>query len=108
MTSLASFVDSTSLRFGNIVSVVISLQAGWPRNFCLIPGKGKYFYFLHNFQTGCGIHQASCLMGNVVLSPGLRWPGDDLSFQPWVRKGRAKPLFPPYAFMACTPSFTFI
>ena len=33
-------------------------------------------------------------MGNVVLSPGLKWPRDDLSFEPWVRKGRAKPLFP--------------
>jgi len=33
-------------------------------------------------------------MGNVALSPGLKWPGDDLSFEPWVRKGRAKALFP--------------
>jgi len=33
-------------------------------------------------------------MGKVALSPGLKWPGGDLSFEPWVRKGRAKPFFP--------------
>jgi len=54
MASLASFLDSTSQRFGNIVSVVISLQTGWPRNFCLIPGRGKIFIFSKTFRLAVG------------------------------------------------------
>jgi hypothetical protein len=47
-----------------------------------IPGRGKRFSLLHSVQTGSGIHPASYSMGTGALSPGIKWPGMELTTHP--------------------------
>jgi hypothetical protein len=48
--------------------LLTGLQAGWPKNQGLIPGKDKIFSLLHSIQTSCEAHSASYLMGTTYFT----------------------------------------
>jgi hypothetical protein len=53
------------------------LRIEQPRNLCSIPGRGKSFFLIHNFQTDCGAHLASYSVRTGSSFPWVKQPGPE-------------------------------
>jgi hypothetical protein len=77
------------------VSIVTRLWAGQPRSRGAIPGRGKRFSLLYNFQTGPGAHLASHTMGTGGCFMGIKRQmceaDHTLPFSAGVKNGGAIP-----------------
>jgi hypothetical protein len=49
---------------------------------CSILGRGIFFSLLHSVQTSSGAHSASCPMGAVGSTPGVKQSGREADHSP--------------------------